>query len=261
METITSRNNEKIKLAAALMTSADKRKQTGLFLLEGARLCIDAVKSKMEIECLLLSKEASDRFREEALIISKTAHSVYRITDELAHKISDTKHTQGIFCVCKMLDKTEDMDKIDYNGKYIALEDISNPLNLGSICRSAEAFGLSGIIIGGGCDIYNPKAQRAAMGSLLRFPVINTDNLPRLFTLLAEKGMKTFAAVLDDDAVSIKDIDFTGASICAVGNEGAGLKAETVNAIQKKITISMKGAAESLNANAAAAVIMWEMMR
>lgn len=261
MEIITSRNNERIKLAAALLTSADKRRQTGLFLLEGARLCVDAVKSNIEIECLLLSEKAEHHFKNEALIISKAANKSYKISDDLAYKISDTKQPQGIFCICKMLDKTEDIDKIDYNGKYIALEEISNPLNLGSICRSAEAFGLSGIVISGGCDIYNPKAQRAAMGSLLRFPVINTDNLPRLFALLSQKGMKTFAAVLDDDAVGLKDADFTNGVICAVGNEGAGLKSETVNAAQSKITISMKGSTESLNANAAAAVIMWEMMR
>lgn len=261
MEVITSKSNDKIKLASALMAGADKRKETGLFLLEGARLCLDAVKSPVVIESLFVTPDALSRLNNEVSVIAGKAAAVYRIDDGLASKISDTKHPQGVFCICKTLDKTEDIYKMDKDGKYLALEEVSNPLNLGSACRSAEAFGLNGIIVSGGCDIYNPKAQRAAMGSLLRLPVFETDDMPKLLLELAKTGMKTFAAVVESDAVDIRNADFSGGAVCAVGNEGAGLKPETANAAQSRITIKMRGETESLNANAAAAVIMWEMMK
>ncbi len=261
MKVITGRSNEKIKLAAALLASADKRKKTELFLLEGARLCLDAANSRVRIQTLFVTQKALSHFVNEVEVIAQSAHEIYRIDDYLASKISDTKNSQGVFCICKMLDKKEDIYKMNYKGKYIALEELSNPLNLGFVCRSAEAFGVQGVIVSGGCDIYNPKAQRAAMGSLLRLPVIETDNLSTLLLNLANKGMKTFAAVVDPDAKDIKTVAFSGGVVCAVGNEGAGLKTETVNAVQGKIKISMKGKTQSLNANAAAAVIMWEMMR
>ncbi len=261
MNVITGKSNEKIKLAASLVASADKRRKAGLFILEGARLCLDAAKSNIKIQTLFVTQKALSHFAAEVALIAEGADEVYRIDDYLALKISDTKNSQGVFCICKMLDKKADIYKMDYKGKYIALEELSNPLNLGFVCRSAEAFGVKGIIVCGGCDIYNPKAQRAAMGSLLRLPVIETDNLPTLLLELANKGMKTFAAVVDPDAKDIKTADFSKGAVCAVGNEGSGLKTETVNAVQSKIKITMRGKTQSLNANAAAAVIMWEMMR
>lgn len=261
METITSKSNDKIKLASALVANAGKRKETGLFLLEGLRLCLDAARSPVVIDSLFVTSDALSRFKSEISTIAGKAAALYCIDDGLASKISDTKHPQGVFCICKTLDKTEDIYKMNKDGKYLALEEVSNPLNFGSACRSAEAFGLNGIIVSGGCDIYNPKAQRAAMGSLLRLPVFETDDLAELFPKLSKMGMKTFAAVLDFDAVDIRNADFSGGAVCAVGNEGAGLKPETVSAAQSRITVKMQGETESLNANAAAAVIMWEMMR
>ena len=160
-----------------------------------------------------------------------------------------------------MLDKNTNIGKIKYNGKYIALEGVSNPSNFGAVIRTAEAVGLDGVIISGGCDIYNPKSLRASMGSLFRLEVVQSSSLPELFEELKKEGMKIYAGVPSADAVKITDADMSGGVICVVGNEGNGLTDEVIAASTCSVTIPMKGRAESLNAASAAAIIIWEMMR
>jgi TrmH family RNA methyltransferase len=183
------------------------------------------------------------------------------VSDEVAEKLSDTKSNQGVFCLCKMLDKKTNIGKIKYNGKYIALEDVSNPANFGAVVRTAEAVGLDGVIVSGGCDIYNPKSQRAAMGSLFRLNIAETDNLPETLKELAENGMTVLAGVPDSGAEKITEIDMNGGVVAIIGNEGNGITEETCAVATKLVTIPMKGRAESLNAAAAASIIIWEMMR
>ncbi len=183
------------------------------------------------------------------------------MSEEIAEKLSDTNNNQGVFCVCKMLDKKTNIGKIKYNGKYIALEDVSNPSNFGSVVRTAEAVGLDGVIVCGGCDIYNPKSLRASMGSLFRLDIAVTDNLSRLICELRENGMKVYAGVPDSAAVKITEADMSEGVACVIGNEGNGITEEVKAASTELVTIPMKGRAESLNAASAASIMIWEMMR
>jgi TrmH family RNA methyltransferase len=160
-----------------------------------------------------------------------------------------------------MLDKKTNIGKIKYNGKYIALENVSNPSNFGAVVRTAEAVGLDGVIVSGGCDIYNPKSQRSAMGALFRLNIVVTDNLPECLSELKNNGMKVYAGVPDSNAVKITQADMSGGVICIIGNEGNGITEETCSAATATVTIPMKGRAESLNAAAAASILIWEMMR
>ena len=160
-----------------------------------------------------------------------------------------------------MLDKDSMRNKIEVNGKYIAAESIQNPSNLGAIARTAEALGISGLIVGGGCDIYNPKAQRAAMGSLLRLPVITADNLIDYLLSLKEQGFRVFGTVPDREAKAVTSVDFNAPCVSVIGNEANGLSDEILKICTDRITVPMAGRAESLNASTAAAIIMWEMVR
>jgi TrmH family RNA methyltransferase len=160
-----------------------------------------------------------------------------------------------------MLDKSTNIGKIKYNGKYIALEGVSNPANFGAVVRTAEAVGLDGVIVSGGCDIYNPKSQRAAMGSLFRLNIAQTDDLPKTLKALAENGMSILAGVPDSNAEKLTEVDMNGGVVAVIGNEGNGITDETCAVATKLVTIPMKGRAESLNAAAAASIIIWEMMR
>ena len=260
MEVILSKSNEKIKYAVKLRESASFRKKEEKFFLESARLIKDAALSGAEIEMLFVTADANEKYREYIEVILKSTKKAFLISSEIAEKLADTKTTQGVFAVLNMLDKFANISKIKYYGKYVALEEISNPSNFGAICRTAEAVGLDGVIIKGGCDVYNPKVQRASMGALFRLDVITVDDLPELFTELKNNNMKIYGSVPDSSALKITDIDKTSGMVVIIGNEGNGISDEAKEN-STLVTIPMNGYAESLNAAAAATIIMWEMMR
>ncbi|MBQ8210001.1 MAG: RNA methyltransferase [Clostridia bacterium] len=258
---LTSRNNDKIKQTVKLCADSSERKRTGCFFLEGLRLCCDAALNGHIAETVFVTENALDNHGDELKVLLDSAKEAFVITEEISLKLSDTKNPQGVFCICKTLDKFNNIDKIKYNGIYIALENVQTPGNLGAVARTAEALGLDGMIVSGGCDIYNPKALRAAMGSLLRLDIISVDDLPAFLKDCESKGMKTYAAVPDASALPVTQMDRSGGVICAVGNEGNGLSEKVISSCCDSITIPMKGRAESLNAASAACVIMWEMVR
>ena len=260
MELITSKTNDKIKYAIKLRDSSAFRREENSFFIESARLVKDAALSNAEIKMLFVTEESQEKYSEYLSDILKSTKKVFVITKEIAEKMSDTKSTQGVFAVVSMLDKFANISKIKYYGKYIALEEISNPSNFGAICRTAEAVGLDGIIIKGGCDIYNPKVLRAAMGALFRLDVVVTDDLISLLDNLKTNSMKIYGSVPDANAEKITNIDKSQGMVCVIGNEGNGISDE-VKGFSELVTIPMNGYAESLNAAAAATIIMWEMMR
>ena len=259
MEKITARTNEKIKHAVRLGESASLRKESGEFFLEGARLCFDAVQTGIEIRQAFFTAKALWKYSEYTESIIARSGICYEISAEVSQKLSDTENPQGVFCICAIRKDTS--SSLNPKGKYIALENLQDPSNLGAVCRSAEALGLDGLIVSGGCDIYNPKALRAAMGSSLRIPVIITENLASLIKEANASGMQTLASVPRSTATDIRKISMEGGVICCVGNEGSGLSEETINACTCAVTIPMAGRAESFNASAAAAILAWELKR
>ena len=261
MEKITSKANDRVKFAVKIRENSSLRKQEKLFFTEGARLCFDAASSGVEIAEMYVTEKALNKYSDYVRLVEEKAERCFVVSEDVAEKLTDTKNNQGVFCLCKMLDKNTNIGKIKYYGKYIALEDVSNPANFGAVVRTAEAVGLDGVIVSGGCDIYNPKSQRAAMGSLFRLNIVETEDLPLTLKQLVENGMSVLAGVPNSSAEKIPEVDMTGGVVAVIGNEGNGITEETCAAATKLITIPMKGRAESLNAAAAASIIIWEMMR
>ena len=260
MEKITARTNDKIKYAVRLGESASLRKEAGEFFLEGARLCSDAVQTGIGIRQAFFTAKALWKYSEYVERIIAESDECYEISAEVSQKLSGTENPQGVFCVCTAKERN-DGNCIKPNGKYIALENLQDPSNLGAICRSVEALGLDGLIVSGGCDIYNPKALRAAMGSSLRMYVISADNLAEFIMTANQKGMLTLASVPRSTAEDIRTVSMNGGVICCVGNEGSGLTEETIGRCAKQVVIPMNGRAESFNASAAAAILAWELIR
>lgn len=254
MDKLSSRNNEKIKTAVKVRTSAKYRDETGTYFLEGARLCAD-VSDYVDIAEAYFTEAAIEKYSDEAQKIQSKAEKSFLVTNEVAEKLSDTKGPQGIFCICKRVSGNV---KVATGKKYIALENVQNPSNVGAIARTAEAMGIDGLIINSGCDIYNPKTLRAAMGSLQRLTVIETENLTELIENAKSDGIKTVAAVLDTDNNDMSSLK-AESIICIVGNEGNGITDETADIADCKLRIPMKGRTESLNVATAAAILMWEM--
>lgn len=259
MERLDSISNEKIKLSCKIATSSKARKEHNLFFLEGLRLCRDAAVTGVKIKFAFFTNKAEEKFPADTALIRSKSQQSFSVSDAVANKLSQTENTQGFFCLCEK-QKEKLIDEIDCKGKYIALENIQDPSNLGAICRTAEALGISGAVLCGCCDRYNPKSQRAAMGSLLRLPVFETVNLKETLLSLEEKGMKLYATSPDSSALKITSVSMLGGVISVIGNEANGVTREVFD-VCEKVTIPMLGKAESLNASMAASIVMWEMMR
>lgn len=254
---LQSRTNERIKFALSVRKSARTRRENNLFFLEGARLCSDAAACGTVISACFYTDKATEKYPDRLSVVLSAAKQSFRITEDLSAHLSETENPQGIFCLCEM-QKTQ--VEIRPDGKYAALSFVQNPDNLGAIARTAEALGIDGLVLESGCDIYNPKAQRAAMGSLLRIPVMQTDDLCTLLSDCRKSGMRVYASTPDSSAEKITNADFSGGVVCVIGNEGSGLRDELLNTCER-ITIPMRGRAESFNAAAAATLLLWEMVR
>lgn len=254
---ITSRENSLIKLVSLLQTSARKRLEYGLFVLEGLRICLDATENSIRFDKLIVSETAASKYGDTVNSFALNSDERFIIPDSLFLRISDTKSPQGIIAVCKI--KKRKGSEIDPRGRYVALENVSDPANLGAVSRTAEALGANGLILSSdGCDPYSPKALRASMGTLLRVPVFIFDDFARE---LINSGLKSYACVVDKNAESIKEQEFPCGSVVIIGNEANGITKETKAAADRLVTIPMRGRAESLNAAAAAAIAVWEMMK
>lgn len=258
MNYISSASNDKIKYAVKLGKSAAFRRQEGLFFLEGARLCSDAARTGIKIACCYLTGQAGEKYADYLSEIEKTGCEMCEISEQVAAKLSDTQSAQGVFCLCSIPNVNP---QLKAGGKYLALEQLQDPSNLGAVCRTAEALGLSGLIVSGGCDIYNPKVQRAAMGSLLRLEITEVDSMPEFIENAKALGFRCFASVPDSDAQPINKLNFEGSVIMCIGNEGNGLTKETIEMCDMRVTIPMAGRAESFNAAAAAAILAWEICK
>ena len=230
----------------------------GRFVLEGARLVFDVLNSLYQVSCFLVTENAYEKYKAQCDAMIERADKAYLISEETAQRLSDTKNPQGVFAVCKNLSREISLDK---SGKYIALDNLQDPGNLGTVIRTAEALGINGVIVGGGCDIYNPKVLRASMGSVLRLGIIRCKDVEEKLSQLKASGFQIYATTPDSNAVPVTEIDFSKGGICVIGNEANGVSDSVISLAHRCITIPMKGRAESLNASAAASVIMWEMLR
>lgn len=259
---ITSKDNRLVREAAGLLDSARRRREEGCFLAEGARLCMDGLRSGCVPKTLLFTEQALQKYPDAVKRLEQAAGEVCLVTDAIAAKLSDTRTPQGIFCIFPMLDKILDLVHIYTHGRFIALENLQDPSNLGTVLRTAEALGLSGCILAGNCcDPFSPKVTRGSMGAVFRLPLYRAESGASLARELAGKGMRVYAAVPEQEACPVTRCGFGPGSVLLVGNEGAGLLEETVRTCYRAVTIPMLGRAESLNAAMAAGILMWEMMR
>ena len=257
---ITSKDNDMIKHISKLLSSAKYRSETGSFVAEGARLCCDGALSGAAIEMFLYTSSAKDKYVHEFEQISACSDKSFEIGDKLFAKISDTKTPQGFLCVFKTLDKRDGTFKILNQGHYAALENIQDPSNMGTILRTAEALGVDGVILSVDCcDIYSPKVVRGSMGAIFRVPVMIAGDFTGYISQLTQQGVNTYAST-PKNAVSIDETDFSGGGVMLIGNEGNGLRPETIAACKKSVMIEMRGRAESLNAAAAAAILMYKLL-
>ncbi len=259
---ISSRDNRKIKDTVKLVSSAKYRRETGLFVLEGVRLCSDAVGCGISVKTLFITETAYEHYSDKLLNVFENAAEIYSVTDEVFVKMCDTTSPQGVLAVCESPDIEQRAVNISATGRYIACENVSDPSNLGAISRTAEALGVSGmILIGNCCDPYGPKSQRASMGSLLRLPIYRFADIYTAYEFLHSRSLCVYASVVDRDAKKVTDVKFSDGDVIVIGNEGNGLTEEAKLICDERITIPIFGRAESFNAASAAAILLWELKK
>lgn len=262
LEIIKSRKNKSIQLAAKLVDSASFRREKGLFAAEGARLCRDAALSNLEIVSAYFTEAAQEKYDTYITTIIEQCRSCYLVEEHVAQMLSSTKSSQGVFCVCRIPEQSHNLANINSAGTYIALEQIQDPANLGSVLRTAEALGISGVLLlGDCCDSYSPKALRASMGAVFRLPFYVERDTALAVKQLQSMGFTVMAAVPQKTAQSVLVTDFSCPTVMLIGNEGNGLSKTAVTVCDICVTIPMPGRAESLNAATSAAILMWEMVR
>ena len=258
---ISSRDNRTIREYRHLLTDGKYRRKTGRFVLEGARLCEDAVLSQISIETVMYTQRAATQYPTQTAMLCAAAPA-FEITESLSEYISDTTAPQGLFCICRIPESRLDVTQLAVSGRYAALESVQDPGNLGAMIRSAEAFGLDGMILSDGCcDPYNPKVLRASMGGVFRLPLCSVSHLDETLCDLTSRGFHTAACVVDADACAIQSVSLGAGCIAVIGNEGNGLTTATAGACFRRVTIPMAGRAESLNASMAAGIVFWEIVR
>ena len=261
MKKLESKENSEIKKISKLMSSKKFRIKEKQFVIEGARLCEDAANSGIIIEKVFYTEKAQEKYSKIVDRIKKTSNDSFLVTEKIMNFITDTKTPQGLVCVCKQFDDKFNIEKVKNSKKLIALENIQDPSNLGTIFRTAEALGLEGVILTDDCcEVFSSKVLRGSMGAVFRVPIYTFESTKDVFNLFG-KDFNIFGAVPDKNAVDIRKVDFSKKSIVLVGNEGNGLKEETIKKCKEKVTIPMQGKSESLNAAVAASIAMWEMVK
>ncbi len=251
IERITSLQNEYIKRLRRLHTAAG-RKESGLFLAEGKKLCEEAIKSGLQIErCLVTEKESCSP------LLSGLEDKTVLIADHVAEKLSTMDTVPGMFMVLRQQNRA-----LPENPPFIlALDHLSDPSNLGAILRSAEAFGAGLVFLSeGSVDLYSPKVLRAAMGSVFRVPVVR-GSLSSFIEKKKKKGYQIFGAGLDRNYRQLPDVSFEAPTVMVIGNEANGITPEIISLCDSGVFIPMLGENESLNAAVAASILLWEQSK
>ncbi|MEG1027106.1 MAG: RNA methyltransferase [Oscillospiraceae bacterium] len=259
MENITSKDNKFIKEYIKLSTKKAYRDEQQKFVIESVKLYKEAVATNTKIEKVFVTEQCIEKYFNESEK-SFQADKTYIISQEISNKMSELPSSQGIFAILKKPDFLN-FTAIK-NGKYIVLCDVQDPGNIGTIVRTADAFGLDGVVLAGNsCDIYNIKTIRSTMGSLFRVKIFITNSCMDVVNHFNGNNIITCAAVLDKLAKDISKYKFPNNCAVLIGNEGNGLSQQISDICSEKITIKMAGNAESLNASMAAGILMWELTK
>ncbi len=249
MKRITSSHNEIFKSALRLKRKK-YRDSEGKYLLEGIKPLKDAFAQGITVDCLFFREDADSGVRKFS-----DAVKMIELDRNLFDELSDTENSQGVVAVVRK--KTQDSFRFMGTGAAVILDRLQDPGNIGTIIRTAEAAGCSGIIaIKGTVDLYSPKVIRSAAGSLFRMPVLEgleTDEAVRICTCAGKK----IAVSCLIESVDYRDAKLGNNTAIVIGNEGQGVSREFMNLADIRVKIPMGGEIESLNAAVAAGILMY----
>ncbi len=256
---ISSSSNQQMKNITLLLKKSKAREEQGLFVIEGLRIFEEA-----RLAGSLAKAYFSESFYHEKLLSDPGFfHGLeYEVvTDRVFDGVSETISPQGVLGLVRNAVYTPEEMIACENPCLLLLEDIRDPGNLGTMIRTAEGAGISGVILNSSCvDIYNPKVIRSTMGSIFRVPFYRAEDFTGAVKKLKERGIQVYAAHLTGKSYDTEGSFVKGCAIL-IGNEAKGLSEEASVLADHLIRIPMEGRVESLNAAVAAAILMYEAFR
>ncbi len=253
MVEITSRDNKFLKQVRSLQNKKF-RQNLGLYFVEGKRMVEEALGYVPDrVEAFLVSDVFAQKNQEFLHKLDESGKNVYTAKERLFQDVCDTETPQGVAAVLRMPEEEQSLDDKDF---LLVLDGVSEPGNLGTIIRTAEAAGVDGVLLLKGCaDLYNPKVVRSTMGSLFRVPVlvgVETMELKKY----QEKGFYLTATSLYD-SVPIGEGKRAEKQMLVIGSEASGVSKEVLALSNQRVRIPMAGKVESLNVAVAAGIAMY----
>ncbi len=258
---ITSRSNPLI-VRMAKLSDKKYRDVEGLFRIDGVKLFSEAVMSGLDIEYVFIADSKRDKLtRELGTELENTGGTAIFVSDEVLAKLTDESAPQGIVAAVRKFGTACTTPPQDGGFRSVYLSSIRDPGNLGTMIRTAYAFGVERLFISSDCaDIYSPKTVRASMGTVFRQSISVVDEAS-FADYIKSAGCELYAAALRRDAKQLGTFTLPERVCFAIGNEGHGLSDEFIDSCSGTVFIPMTEGCESLNAAMAATVIMWEMQR
>ena len=250
MEHITSAKNPLISRLRKLGSDRKARRAEGLFLCEGPKMLGEALRWGAEVDTVVAA---------EGITLPPLPEGVRVVTvpEELLRSVALTETPQGVVFLVR--GKSLTLPETLEGERWLVLDGLQDPGNLGTVWRTADAFGASGLILCASCDPWNPKTVRATMGAAFRLPVYEAT-LDEAAQRIGEAGLPLYATALREDTADARDVDLRRCAVI-VGSEGRGVSARALELCQKTVKIPMQETCESLNAAVAAAVVLWEGWR
>ena len=259
---ITSTSSSQVKHVISLLSKARERKKNKEYVVEGVRM-VSEVPADLLVKIYMSERFHSNNPEYVHELVKKqgiSSDSIEIVADNVFDRMSQTQTPQGIMAVVRMNDSSIS-DMLTDNPLLILVENLQDPGNLGTILRTAEGAGVTGILMDRECvDIYNPKTIRSTMGSVYRMPFVYVEDLGKGIQDLKDKGITTYAAHLEGKH-SYDEENLTNPCAFLIGNEGNGLRREIADMADCYIKIPMLGQVESLNAAIASSVLMFEAAR
>ena len=247
MEIITSRQNPLFKTLRKLESDPAFRRQQGQFVCEGPKLLAEAMKWGADLELAVKTPEFD--------LPQGLSCRVVETPEDVLRTLADTETPQGVVFACALPDTALPGELAP--GRYLVLDGVQDPGNLGTVWRTADALGASGLILTGACaDPFSPKAVRSSMGACFRLPVWVGER-QAVAGLLNRSGMPLYATALRADTEYVRAVALSRAAV-VIGSEGRGISEELLALSEKTLKIPMEPKCESLNAAVAAAIVLWE---
>lgn len=259
MTHIESRQNGTLRHLARLARDKKYRRAAGEMACEGEKLLEEALASGVRVKTVLLRGDVRPDGLLESLLCraEDQGAALFSAEPHLFALASDVETPQKVIFSCEPPVLEGGLPPVH---TAMLLDGVQDPGNLGTVIRSAEAFGLDALILCEGCaDPTAPKVLRATMGAVFRQPMYKLP-LDMAAASLRAQGLPLYAAALHTDSVPVTGLSLARCAV-VVGSEGHGVRPETLGLCDKSVIIPMEGRAESLNAGVAASLLIWEMQK